>query len=123
MNNKVGSIEQLKKAIVELVVAAWRFRRVFEKAMTKIDLGESNRYARQLRWFLKEADSALEEAGLRIVNVEGQAFDVGMAVTPLNMEDFSIEDKLFVEQMLEPIIMEGEVVLKTGTVILRRVAQ
>ena len=41
--------------------------------------------------------------------------------TPLNIEDFEPEDHLVVDQMLEPIIMEGTVLAKTGTVTLRRV--
>ena len=35
-----------------------------------------------------------------MVNVEGQPFDPGMAATPLNIEDFEVNDTLEVEQML-----------------------
>lgn len=43
-----------------------------------------------------------------------------MAVTPLNIEDFAPDDLLIIEQMIEPIIMGPEGVLRTGTVILRK---
>ena len=62
-----------------------------------------------------------EKAGLKIVNVDGQLYDPGMAVTPLNIEDFETDDILYVEQTMEPIIMQENAVVKTGTVILGRV--
>lgn len=120
MEENNTSVERLRKSIVDMAVESWRFRRIFEKAMSKLDAGDSSRYVSQFAWFIKKVDAALENAGLRIVNVEGQYFDVGMAVTPLNMDDFDAHNRLFVEQMIEPIIMDAESVVKTGTVILGR---
>ena len=120
MEEKNISIERFRKSIIDIAVESWRLRRVFEKAMSKLDAGDSSRYLNQFTWFIKRVDAALENAGLRIVNVEGQYFDVGMAVTPQNMDDFDTYDRLYVEQMLEPIIMDAESVVKTGTVILGR---
>jgi len=120
MEENNTSFERLRKSIIDMAVESWRFRRVFEKAMSKLNAGDSSKYVSQFAWFIKKVDAALENAGLRIVNVEGQYFDVGMAVTPLNMDDFDTHDRLFVEQMIEPIIMDAESVVKTGTVILGR---
>lgn len=110
----------LQQAIIEMAVEAWRFRRVFMKAMSKLDAGESNRYIGQFSWFLKKVDNALKTAGMRIVDVEGQPYDIGMALTPLNIDEFEPDDRLYVEQLIEPIIMDNEKVLKTGTAILGR---
>ena len=55
-----------------------------------------------------------------MVSVEGQYFDPGLAVRPLNIEEFDPEDRLVVDQMLEPIIMGKEGLVKTGTVLLRK---
>ena len=87
----------------------------------KLDAGEQNRYAGQLRWFVKKIEESLAEVELRIVNVEGHPFDPGIAATPLNIEDFAADDSLMVDQMLEPIIMGKDGLLKTGTVTLRKV--
>ena len=114
------SHNELIKSLIDIASEAWRFRRVFERAMAKLDAGDSSRYLSQFSWFIKKVDSALESAGLRIVNVEGHIFDVGMAVTPLNIDDFDSTDNLFIEQMVEPIIMDGESIMKTGIVILGR---
>ena len=71
--------------------------------------------------FMDFVEDALEQANLRIVNVEGHPFDPGMAATPLNIEEFDTKDALIVDQMLEPIIMGKEGLIKTGTVTLRKV--
>ena len=114
------SPEILKETVINMAVESWRFGRVFERLLTKLDAGESKRYQNQFRWFLKKVEESLEQSGLRIVNVEGHPFDPGMAATPLNIDEFDENDKLMVDQMLEPIIMGNEGLVKTGTVTLRR---
>jgi hypothetical protein len=94
---------------------------LFEKVLTTLDAGAQGRYRGQLRWFQRKLEESLTEAGLRIANIEGLPFDPGMAATPLNIEEFASGDSLFVDQMLEPIIMGPDGVLRTGTVTLRKV--
>jgi hypothetical protein len=43
-----------------------------------------------------------------------------MAATPLNIEDFGPDEILLVDQMVEPVILGSEGVLRTGTVMLRK---
>ena len=111
--------EAMRDAVISMAVESWRFGRVFDRLLTKLDAGEQNRYKSQFRWFIKKVEEALEIAELRIVNVEGHTFDPGMAATPLNIEEFDARDAL-IDQMLEPIIMGKEGLVKTGTVTLRK---
>jgi hypothetical protein len=120
-NKQVVDPKALIKSIIDMAVESWRIGRVFDRMLMKLDAGEHSRYKNQFRWFIKKVDEALKDSGLSIVNVEGQLFDPGMAATPLNIEEFDATDELIVDQMLEPIIMGGEGLLKTGTVILRKV--
>jgi hypothetical protein len=113
--------EVMRNAIISLAVESWRFGRVFDRLMQKLDAGEQNRYRNQYHWFLKKVEEALEQAELRIVNIEGHPFDTGLAATALNLEDFGADDVLIVDQMLEPIIMGKDELVRTGTVILRKV--
>ena len=108
-------------AIINMAIESWRFSRVFDRLLIKLDAGEQKRYRSQLRWFIRKIEESLEQVDLRIVDVEGHPFDPGMAATPLNIEDFDSEDSLIVDQMLEPIIMGKDGLVKTGTVILRRI--
>lgn len=113
--------EAMRDAVIVMAVEAWRFGRVFDRLLTKLDAGEQNRYKNQFRWFIKKVEEALEQAELRIVNAEGHPFDPGMAATPLNIEEFDASDVLIVDQMLEPIITGKEGLVRSGTVILRKV--
>lgn len=113
--------ETMRNSVISMAIESWRFGKVFDRLLMKLDAGEHNRYKSQFRWFMKKVEEALEQTELRIVNVEGHPFDPGMAATPLNIEDFDSEDALMVDQMIEPIIMGKEGLVKTGTVTLRKV--
>ena len=120
-DNTNGRIEMLTQVVIGMAVESWRFGKTYDRLLTKLDAGEQNRYKSQFRWFIKKVEEALEQADLRIVNVEGHPFDPGMAATPLNIEEFDANDALIVDQMIEPIIMGKEGLIKTGTVTLRKV--
>ena len=113
-------MEVNKDVIISMAIETWRFRRVFDRLLTKLDANDQKRYQNQLRWFEKKLDEFLTQIGWQIVDVEGQPFDPGMAATPLNIEDFDEEDSLIVDQMLEPIIMSSEGLVRTGTVMLKK---
>ena len=108
-------------SILNMAIESWRFGKVFKKIMTKLDAGEQTRYKSQYRWFSKKVEEALERTGFRIINVEGHPFDPVMAATPLNIDEFDTNDTLIVDQMIEPIIMGKEGLVKTGTVTLRKI--
>lgn len=121
LDNQTDLNESAIKALINIVVESWRFSRLFSRLLTKLDAGETQRYANQFKFYIKQLEENLEYAGLKIANLEGQTFNPGMAATPLNIEDFAPEDILIVEQMVEPVIMDSEGVVRTGTVILRKV--
>jgi hypothetical protein len=115
--------ESARQPLIELSIESWRFARLVARAFGKLDAGEAPRYTGQLRYFLKKLDESLELAHLRLVNLEGQPYDHGMAASPLNIADFLPEDQLVVNQMVEPIIMGPNGLVRAGIVILGKVAQ
>jgi hypothetical protein len=117
---KTGPVD-LTKSLLDIAVESWRFGRLFERLLTKLDAGEQARYRGQFRWFQRKLEESLEAAGMRVVNVEGHPFDPGTAATPLNVDEFDAHDALVVDQMLEPIIMGPKGLVRTGTVTLRKV--
>ena len=123
LNHLQETNELLINSIIDISNEAFRFKRVFLRAISKLDADAQNKYASQFSWFSKKVDKAVENAGLKIVDLTGQLFDPGMAVTPLNIEDFDAEDQLYIEQMMEPIIMKDDRIKKTGTVMLGRIEE
>ncbi len=113
--------EVLFKSLIDISVESWRFSRLFARLISKLDAGEGARYTSQYRYYLKRLEESLEGAGLTLVNVEGQPYDPGVAATALNIGDFGPDDDLAVEQMIEPIIMGSEGLVRRGTVMLRKV--
>ena len=120
-NSGAPTKDALTRSLLDISVEAWRFGKVFGRLLTRLDAGEQGRYLNQFRWFQKKMDEYLEAAQLRVVNVEGQTYDPGMAATPLNIDEFEPQDVLVVDQMLEPILMGVDGIVKTGTVTLRKV--
>ena len=112
---------KLQNTLISIASELFRFQRVFEKAIGKLETDEKSRYMSQYLWFSKRVNKALEESNLRVLSLEGQLYDPGMAVTPLNIDEFEIDDQLYVLQTIEPIIMQDNTVVKTGTVILGRI--
>lgn len=113
--------EQLERSLMDVAVESWRFARLFARLVSKLDAGESSRYVNQLRYFQKKVEESLDAAGLKIVNVEGQPFDPGMAASAINIGDFGPDDILVVDQMVEPIVMGPEGLRRQGTVTLKKV--
>lgn len=113
--------DQLERSLIDIAIESWRFARVFSRVVSKLDAGETNRYASQLRYFQKKVEESLDVSGLKLANVEGQLFDPGMAVSALNIGDFGPDDQLVVDQMVEPIIMGPQGLRKQGTVMLKKV--
>jgi hypothetical protein len=107
-------------ALLDLAIEGWRIARLFSRVLTKLDAGDGVRYVSQVRYFLKRVEESLEAANLRLVNLEGQPYDTGFPATALNIGDFAPEDRLYVDQMLDPVIMGPQGVVKTGTIMLAK---
>ncbi len=114
------SIELYMKAVSEIASEVWRFRRPFERAMRLLDDKSAQKTMSQYAWLAKSVEASLNTVGLRIINIEGQEYNTGMAVSALNLGDFEPNESLIVEQMIEPIIMIDDKVQKIGVVVLGR---
>ena len=120
-DNQAPDTEELSNSLMDIAVESWRFGQVFDRILSKLDAGEQSRYQNQFRWFQKRIEESMYSAGLRIVNIEGQAFDPGVAASAMNLDEFSTDDQLVIDQMIEPIIMGPKGLLRSGKVMLRRV--
>ena len=121
MGTEVPKIEAMESILIEMAVEGWRVSRVFARVVGKLDAGEAGKYENQIRYFQKQIKDGLDRVGLSLVFLEGQPYDVGMAVTALNLNEFPGEESLFVEQTVEPIIMGSQGLRRPGVVMLNRI--
>jgi hypothetical protein len=117
---KLNSESNKTDALVDLASESWRLARQFLRAIDLKEASLAQRQAGQVRYFQRRLDDILSTEGLRIVDLEGQDYDVGMAMTALNSADFGPEDGLIVDQMIEPTIMDAGGVRRVGTGMLRK---
>jgi hypothetical protein len=111
----------LRETLITIAIESWRLSRLFQRVLGKLDVGDAQRYANQGRYLLQKMDDCLKAADVRIVSIEGQTYDPGVAASALNLSDFGPEDSLVVDQMVEPIVMGRSGLIRSGTVMLRRV--
>lgn len=115
--------EAIIQSLLDIATEAWRVGRLFERLLAEQDINKQGKYRAQFRWFQKKVENSLAGFGMRIENIEGHPFDTGVAATPLNIEEFGPNDELVIDQMLEPIIMSSNSVIRAGTVTLKRVSE
>ena len=119
-NKQMEDYEVMKNSLISIAGELFRFEGVFARILARMPTDEQIKYSSQYSWFSKKVIKALDTAGLRVINLQGKEYDPGMAATPINLDDFGPDDRLYVEQMVEPIIMEQGNVVKTGTILLGR---
>ena len=122
MTDEIQNLKpDLESILIDLALESWRFAKSFERAIRKLDVGQASRFTSQYNYFIKRLKEDLANAGLNLVDASGQAYEPGMAVSALNMEDFDAEDTLLIDQMVEPIIVGPKGLMRSGTVMLRKI--
>ena len=106
------------KSLVELASESWRFAKTNERVLAKLAMKDQTRFQSQLKWFVKKIADELETSGLKIIDLEGQDYDAGMAVSAINIDDFDESAELYIDQVLSPLIMSDKGIEQMGTVIL-----
>jgi hypothetical protein len=114
------SFDETQPAALNLALEGWRFANTTMRIINKLPPSDQRRHCGQVDWFRKKIHTVLERFGVRLVDLTGQRFESGMAVTALNLEDFGPDDVLEIEQMIEPIVMGEDGVMRIGTVTVRK---
>lgn len=107
-------------ALVNVCVESWRFIKVYQRLLSKMDAAEAQRYLGQVRYFQKRIEDNLATLELRQVEFDGQPFDTGLPVTAINLADFSAEDHLVIEQTIEPAILGSHGLVRMGSVTVKK---
>lgn len=120
MNEASLGEESSATPLLNLALESWRFANLAGRLVLRLEPSEQKRYVNQFDWFRSQVDKALNAIEAKLVDLTGQEFESGMAVKALNLDDFGPDDKLQVEQMIEPVVIGKDGVLRMGTVTLKR---
>lgn len=113
-------VEKMQLAIAEIAAESWRFKLALNKALKKMDVMDAERFSRQYDYFESRVTTAMSMANLTILDLTGQAYDVGLPIQAMNLDEFDEDEPLIVSQTIEPVIMMEGRVIKTGMVMVSR---
>lgn len=120
MKRKETSKPSMLNTIAEFAVEEYRFMRTYISAVSKLYDEEKKRYISAYAFHESKVYELLDKFELRALFFDGQDYDEGLPVTPLNLEEFDIADQLIVEQTFDPAIISNGNIVRQGTVILAR---
>lgn len=113
----------LQRALAEVAVESWRFLHAFERALLGVDADQRRRAVSKAHYFQTRLTQALDLASLKLVVLDGSAFGPQLPAHALNVGDFGPDDLLEIAQTLEPVVMGPDGVIRSGSVLVRRVEQ
>ena len=94
------------ECLVNVCIEGWRFTKAYLRVTSKLDAGEIKKSDGPWRYFIRQMEEKCgRTVGITLVNIEGQLFGPGIAANAVNIQDFTEGEPLFVDQMLEPIVM------------------
>lgn len=114
-----NSVTTELKTIAEILVEDFRFSRSYLSVVDKLFMEEKKKYESTYNFHRTKIAELAKNFHLRMVFFDKKEYDDGLPVTPLNIDEFGKEDRLIIQQTIEPAILtaDGQIV-KTGTVIL-----
>lgn len=108
-------------SLLNLAVEAYRLRSFTEGVSSCLmDARLSKRAINVFTRFDKHFTESLASLGIELLDFTGRTYDIGLPVHPINLDDFSAEESLVIEMMIEPVIKEYGTphILKPGVVAL-----
>jgi hypothetical protein len=102
---------------VQLALEMWRLLRAFERAISDLPAEKTAQRLAQLRYSKDRFTTLLDQAGLRLLVFDGQAFSAHLPVTPVNGDEVDAE-RASIGSTIEPSIVDANQVLHIGKVLL-----
>ena len=114
-----SSVTTELKTIAEILVEDFRFSRSYLSVVDKLFMEEKKKYESTYNFHHTKIAELAKNFHLRMVFFDGKEYNEGLPVTSLNIDEFGEEERLIVQQTIEPTILtaDGQIV-KIGIVIL-----
>ena len=108
--------------VADFLIEDFRFTRSYLSILDKLFIEERKRYESAYNFHGTKVEELSNKFNLKMaVYKRGDLYDDGYPIVPLNADEFEKDDILYIEQMIEPIILttDGKVI-RQGTAILTR---
>lgn len=118
-NSSNENIDDLS-VVAEFLIEDFRFTHSYLSIMDKLFIEERKSYESAYNFHSKKVEELANKYNLKMVIYKhGDLYDDGYPIVPLNSDEFEKDDVLYIEQMIEPIILtvDGNVI-RQGTAIL-----
>lgn len=98
------------KDIIDLITEVWKIFNIIS----------ISRYGNNvaLNFSARKINKIIKNNNFDIVDLTGKKFDAGMSVDIIDKEVISNNDNFIIKEMIEPIILKNEKVIKYGKVII-----
>jgi hypothetical protein len=106
--------------LIKLSTEYWRLLRLLEKAVKSQPFDKRPKGTAQLQYAQGRLKAILEENGLRLISYDKSPYSPNLPVTVANEDDVYGNEKLIIEDTLEPTILADGNVVAMGKVILRQ---
>lgn len=104
--------------MAELAAEFWKLLRNYERVVEAAPENQKAGLIAQARYGSRRLTTILDRSGMHVEMFDGVPFTTNLPVAAVNADDFT-EGNPIVEQTLEPAIILGTTVVKTGRVFLR----
>jgi len=109
---------------IDIAINQWCLSRLFSKAVLKLDKPNVPKFSNQHNFYKKQLENSLSKIDIELdgETLNGEPYDPGHSITPINISSFSSDDILFIDKITSPIVIRisDRKVLRFGKSTLRR---
>jgi hypothetical protein len=111
----------MRQSLAEIAIEYWKLLKSQERAVAATPPETQARLGAQGRYAAGRLSTILDREGLRIVEFDGQTFEVNLPAMALNADEMPDADGAIVERTIEPAVVskDGDVIIM-GKVYLKR---
>ncbi|MCR9222343.1 MAG: hypothetical protein NXI21_19140 [Alphaproteobacteria bacterium] len=111
------SEESARAASAQLCIEFWKLTKAAAKAAEGLEESQARKLTSQIKFSERQLSVLAEELNLTVVAFDGEEFHAGLAASADNEDEFGAETALVVTKTLEPAIVSGMSVVRSGRVL------
>lgn len=107
---------------IDLIITLFKYRMLLLKSLKKINPLDRASIIRSLEFNDNKLEKILSENNYSIDwNYEMKPYDKGIPCDPINIDEFDSLDNLFIQSIMEPVILKDGTVVHRGKILLQSI--